>query len=1246
MQHSDDGRYGPPREEYPSSSSDRVSEEEYGGDRETSASYDGTGKKDALSILLKLAEALEDEGGGGGPRADRSFYGDDGADSQLLGKNGKVDFDNMMLDTFQSGDPKRRLGGLRRVKIAEESSDDEDDDPIYCAAPFNQPDLEAMAVDPSIEPPQEGQSIYPKEADAAIAGGVPYKKFHRKRKANWYGCFCFAAYIVALCVYMYIRASKTLGLGGYLGYGLYVLGVEILGAIATLLYGVNLVWDPVNDPPEMDPQDPNLPLVGMNYHVRVLVPCYREPLSIVSRTILGAHEAVLPNGCQRDIYVCDDGKDPKIRKFCRSLGPSVTYVSGRRREAGEMNGKSGNLNNCLQQIYPEGVPVPPTELVAIFDADQVANTDFFLKMIPLFDGGNDVGMVLSPQCFHNLRLHSDVFNHANIHFWEYAQHGYDALGFISCTGTNFLTRAMAFQEVGWSPTYTLTEDFALGMYMKANKWHCRYVEEYLAIGEAPEQVRNCFQQRSRWCKGHFQVVFSWQHCPLRVKNLNFFHRLLYCSGVFSYIVGAITTPTFIVIPLLTVWFGIFPIVVSWWAALGLTVYAIAQHLVLSYCRRLKHIEALWFSGIANNILWWTFAKAAFNALLAKLGKRVTFKATLKGIGRLADSAVGDLWLPVTAFIFAAVSFGIGLQKLISGPTVITTLSISVAWIVYGMVPPFLLLHYTFIGRGASLAFWSRVMFFVSFLAAACAILLLWFVYPKDFDFGEAAGDSFLFYDAQRVGTLPATSAIPWRSNALTYEADAARGFPDLTGGWLNGGAGGDLKLTMPTAFTTAMLAWGLLAFPSGYSDAGHTEAALDSVRWGTDYLLKIVRPGNIKQTLNTGYTIVYQVGNMTTDIDYWGAPESMTADNMPRPAYLVQTADGASDLAGSLVGAFVSSSLAIRQSNSSDATAYADRLLQTATGLYNEAKAHQGSYLSRLQYRCNSRFAKASIGQKNGAGACPPPFAFANGTAAFYFNSTTIYDDLLWAAGWMYRATGDVAYLADVGTFYQRYQVEEMPNDAGFITDWNHMFQAANVLLAGQTDEIWYHNAVQDMLKSWICALDSTTAFTPQGRAWNPRAPSLGATGNTAMLAALYGQLPSAHIPSARAARYVCFARGQMRYIMGDKTRSLMVGFGRKSPTHVQSRSAACPAPPAACDAVIAQQTLDANPNQLTGAVVEFSTFSDDYKDVRTSNDSRVSIENNAGITGAMAGLITAPGSWDSCLQGFGVLTGDGAVCS
>lgn len=67
---------------------------------------------------------------------------------------------------------------------------------------------------------------------------------------------------------------------------------------------------------------------------------------------------------------------------------------------------------------------------------QVANADFFLKTLPLFDAGDDVGMVLSPQSFYNVDTNQDIFNHGNIQFWEYAQHGYDAIGFISCTGAS------------------------------------------------------------------------------------------------------------------------------------------------------------------------------------------------------------------------------------------------------------------------------------------------------------------------------------------------------------------------------------------------------------------------------------------------------------------------------------------------------------------------------------------------------------------------------------------------------------------------------------------------------------------------------------------------------------------------------------------------------------------------------------------------------------------------------------------
>ncbi len=66
-------------------------------------------------------------------------------------------------------------------------------------------------------------------------------------------------------------------------------------------------------------------------------------------------------------------------------------------------------------------------------------------------------------------------------------------------------------------------------------------------------------------QGHFQIMFS-KYCPLAQRKLSLFMKIMYCSGVWSYIVGALTAPLYIIIPLLTIWAGMFPIVVSWWAA--------------------------------------------------------------------------------------------------------------------------------------------------------------------------------------------------------------------------------------------------------------------------------------------------------------------------------------------------------------------------------------------------------------------------------------------------------------------------------------------------------------------------------------------------------------------------------------------------------------------------------------------------------------------------------------------------------
>ena len=59
---------------------------------------------------------------------------------------------------------------------------------------------------------------------------------------------------------------------------------------------------------------------------------------------------------------------------------------------------------------------------------------------------------------------------------------------------------------------------------------------------------------------------------------------------------------------------------------------------------------------------------------------------------------------------------------------------------------------------------------------------------------------------------------------------AGPGNSDLTGGWLNGGPAGNLKMTMPTAFTVSVLSWSMLAFPDGYSQANASSDTMSTIK--------------------------------------------------------------------------------------------------------------------------------------------------------------------------------------------------------------------------------------------------------------------------------------------------------------------------------------------------------------------------------------------------------------------------------
>lgn len=130
-------------------------------------------------------------------------------------------------------------------------------------------------------------------------------------------------------------------------------------------------------------------------------------------------------------------KDRRGRPMTKPNGEPLTRNA-------EANGKSENINNGLKNyIYKDLKPedIPLNEITCIMDADQVACRAFFMRMLPLYDAGDNIAMVFSPQCFYNTPPYSDIFNHANVHFWEYLLPGADAVQTLYCPGTNILIRS-------------------------------------------------------------------------------------------------------------------------------------------------------------------------------------------------------------------------------------------------------------------------------------------------------------------------------------------------------------------------------------------------------------------------------------------------------------------------------------------------------------------------------------------------------------------------------------------------------------------------------------------------------------------------------------------------------------------------------------------------------------------------------------------------------------------------------------
>ncbi|MGC5030740.1 glycoside hydrolase family 9 protein [Micromonospora sp. DT229] len=378
-----------------------------------------------------------------------------------------------------------------------------------------------------------------------------------------------------------------------------------------------------------------------------------------------------------------------------------------------------------------------------------------------------------------------------------------------------------------------------------------------------------------------------------------------------------------------------------------------------------------------------------------------------------------------------------------------------------------------------------------------------------FNYAEALQKSLLFYEAQQSGKLPDWNRVSWRGDsALRDGSDVGI---DLTGGWYD--AGDHVKFGFPMAFTTTMLAWGAVEYRSGYAASGQLTHLLNNLRFVNDYFVKA----------NPAPNVLYgQVGKGDDDHKWWGPAEVMP---MARPAYKIDASCGGADLAGETAAAMAASSMVFRPTDA----AYADKLLTHARQLYTFADTVRKNY-----HEC------------------------ITDATSFYRSWSGYTDELVWGAIWLYRATGDAAYLAKAESEYDRLGTEPQTTTRSYkwTVAWDNKQFGAYVLLANLTGKQKYVDDANRWLDFWTVGVNGERVrYSPGGMAVLDSWGALRYAANTAFAALVYSDKTT---DATRKARYKDFAVRQINYALGDNPRnsSYVIGFGANSPRNPHHRTA------------------------------------------------------------------------------------------
>ncbi|CAI7736066.1 unnamed protein product, partial [Closterium sp. NIES-53] len=495
-------------------------------------------------------------------------------------------------------------------------------------------------------------------------------------------------------------------------------------------------------------------------------------------------------------------------------------------------------------------------------------------------------------------------------------------------------------------------------------------------------------------------------------------------------------------------------------------------------------------------------------------------------------------------------------------------------------------------------------------------------------------------DHQRFCTMLACFALLDWSCDLLFSPTLPMGV-DLTRGYYD--SGDNVKFGFPLAFTVTALAWSVVEYGPQLTALGQIKAARDAVRWGAHFFVHAHPKPNV---------LYAQVGDGQSDHSCWQRPEDMTT---PRTAYRLDPQHPGTEPAAEAAAALAASSMVFGKTDAN----YSKSLLTHArqvrcSPMRGRCAAHPCAPGALLTHARQSRLPCSPHPPL--PPSCQPSnpwhqlFNFARkypkkytdsipSASAFYNSYSGFNDELLWAAVWLYRATGERRYLDYIVT-----NEKQLGGTQSSVQNfsWDNKYAGAQVLLAKeylrQQDpslELYLKRA-----KDFVCGTVVRGIRSPGGMLFLMSWSNLQyVTAISMVLSAFADILDAAPASAGNATAIMCdstpvtptamrrFVKRQVDYILGvnPKKVSYMVGFSSSYPQHVHHRGASLPSiwvnnTRMGCnDGWPAFQSKAPNVNVLTGAVIGGPDSSDAFRDER---DNYQQVEPSTSINAPFVGVL------------------------